>query len=176
MKTALIPTAIALFLLLLAKGKLWDLNPKSSDKKPSIVQVFKKATTPATPTPEKEEPLKPRATPAGWMGTHTSGDGYEWYVPEDKEITKEFPISGMNTMYRIKSDCLVDLIPKKGSNVTSFKVDSVTGKRYLLINGTISDKEWPEEEFKKVGMATKAILFRKIEDGPLLDVKLGIKD
>lgn len=159
--------AIVAGITLMVTGNLFSLFPSNTGRVSWLTKTAR----------QKGSLLQPRVIPDGWIGTHVSGDGFEWCVPEDKEATKPFPISGLKTTYRIKSDCLVDLIPKKsGCETTSFKVDSITGKKYLLANGTISDKEWSEEEFKKVGMETKAILFRRIKNGPELDVKLGTKD
>jgi hypothetical protein len=128
--------------------------------------------TPApTPTPAKiETPLPPTT---GWTFTHR-GSGYEWFVPNlvVGEPTAWFTMTDLNTTYRVKNTCIVELKAKAGGSITEFLVNTSTDTRHLVINGNSQVNPWPEAEFQKAAMAAQAIRFKPFNGGNL-EVKMG---
>ena len=133
------------------------------------------APTP-TPTPAKiEVPLPPTI---GWTFTHR-GSGYDWYTPNlvVGEPTAWFTMTDLNTTYRVKTTCIVELKAKTDGSLTTFMVNTSTDTRHISLgNGTFSTDPWPEEEFQKAAMAAQAIRFRPCTYGGVavkLEVKMG---
>jgi hypothetical protein len=130
------------------------------------------------PTPERPDSPAPRYTPpviTGWTFTY-QGSGYDWYVPSTKnsEPTEWFPMTDLNTTYRVRKKCIVELKSKVNNLLdTTFLVDTASDKRYLRVNGNFQVTPWPEAEFQKAAMAAQAIRFVPYGNGGTIEIKMG---
>lgn len=130
--------------------------------------------TSTTPTPEKTKVEVPLLPTPGWTFTHC-GSGYDWFVPDlvVGEPTAWFVMTDLNTTYRVKRTCVVELKAKADGSTTSFLVDTSSDTRHVrLSNGEFSPDPWPEAEFQKAAMAAQAIRFKSFKGGAL-EVKMG---
>ena len=141
MKAAIITTVIVLILLLLAKGKLFDLSPeKDSQPNTKKMQVVKKTPTP-TPQPSTQ-------TINGWKQIMVD-DGFTWFEPGDPSKTTEwFDISRWNILDRLKKPAIMEFKTSSGELI-AFRVDE-TGKYLKQPDGSFSNQKWLEDEYLKV--------------------------
>lgn len=165
---------IAILVGLLAfKHLVMDSKDKKSTQTPTTTP---EKTTP-TPQPTIPTPGKPKEThlppTTGWTFTHR-GSGYDWFVPlVVGEPTAWFTMTDLNTTYRVKKTCVVEMLAKTGGSTTTFLVNTSTDTRHIkLPNGDFSPDPWPEAEFQKVAMAAQAIRFKPYNSGSL-EVKMG---
>ncbi len=173
MKNAITTTIIVLVLLLLIKGKIFNLHPGSEPKEKTIVtKVIENITKPTTPTPEKSEPpMVNSSQPKGWNPIMVD-DGYTWYTPEDPSKTTEwFDISDWRVMDRLKAPVIMEF-KTKGDGIVTFKVDGKT-RHLKKKDGTFSDQQWSDEEYSSTAKRSIALRYSPISPDQPLKVRVG---
>ena len=172
MKTT-IATAASILIFIITIRYLW--THRSNEPTPTPSTQTQTATPTPTPSPTPEKAIETHPTIHGWMFTEIKS-GYEWYIPVNRvneNPTEWFGMADLNTQYRVKKTCVVELKAKTDGSITTFLVNTATDTRHISLgNGDFSPDLWSEAEFQKVSMAAQAIRFKPYDKGPL-EVRMG---